>query len=438
MCYAIPGRVVEVNGRDAVVDYFGEKRKVVNEFNDIKVGEYVYAQGGLVVQRLPEDEAKKTLAVWKELFFELKETDERISSRKTKAGKVDAKIASITAKAWRGETLSKGDLVSVLKADGESELQLVYSTANRIRQRSLKNSCCVHGIIEFSNHCISDCLYCGLRQSNKDMKRYRMTVDEVVKAAREAMKVHGFKSLVLQSGEDPWYTTEKLVEIVDGIMEEGGVLLFMSVGDRDEECYRRMYDAGARGVLVRFETSNPKSYASLHVGGPKSSLEDRIRTIKDAKRRGYLVATGSLIGLPGQKPEDIIDDILLTKSLGADMYSFGPVISAPGTPLAGSKQADADLVLKAIAAARFADPQAKILVTTAFETLDKDGRRRGLLAGANSLMINVTPMKYRRMYAPYLGRPDTEKDVKTSIDETLKLLYSLGRAPTDLGVGADA
>jgi len=438
MCYAIPGRVVEVNGRDAVVDYFGERRRVVNEFKDVGIGEYVYAQGGLVVQRIPEREAKKTLAVWKELFFKLKETDDRISNRKIAANKVGAKLASITAKAWRGEALSEGELASVLKADGESEVQLVYSTANRIRHRSLKNSCCVHGIIEFSNQCINDCLYCGLREGSKDMRRYRMTVDEVVKIAREAVNVHGFKSLVLQSGEDPWYTTDKLVEIVEGIMEHCGVLLFMSVGSRDEECYRRMYDAGARGVLIRFETSNPELYARLHVGGPKSSLEDRIKTIKHAKKLGYLVATGSLIGLPGQKLEDIIDDVILTKSLGADMFSFGPVIPAPGTPLAETEKVGAETVLKAIATTRFADPQAKILVTTAFETLDRDGRRRGLLAGANSLMINVTPMKYRRMYAPYPGRPDTEKDVAASIDETLKLLYSLGRAPTDLGVGESA
>ena len=157
--------------------------------------------------------------------------------------------------------------------------------------------------------------------------------------------------------------------------------------------------------------------------------------IKDAAKIGYLIATGSLIGLPCQTNEDILNDILLTASLNAEMYSFGPLIPHPETPFAQNPKVNTDDILKAIAVSRLSNPNAKILVTTALETLDKkDGRRLGLLAGANSLMINVTPEKYKGLYSIYPSKAGADKAVLESIGETLKLLYSLGRAPTDLGL----
>jgi len=218
-------------------------------------------------------------------------------------------------------------------------------------------------------------------------------------------------------------------DIIKKIKKCCDVLLFLSIGERSADAYGKFYDAGARGVLFRFETSNPEIYKKLH---PTSVFEERINHLRFMCKQGYLIATGSLIGLPGQTEEDLVNDILLTKSLGADMYSFGPFIPHPDTPLADTKKTDVSTILKIIALSRLADSNAKIVVTTALETLGMENRKAGLLAGANSLMINVTPMKYRKLYSIYPNRATlkTEK----SIADASNLLYSLGRAPTDLGI----
>ncbi len=185
-------------------------------------------------------------------------------------------------------------------------------------------------------------------------------------------------------------------------------------------------EAGARGLLLRFETSDPKLYSNLHCG---DKLEDRLKDIKDAYKLGYLIVTGGLIGLPGQTEESILNDILLAKELNAEMYSFGPIL--PNGP-------KTDLVLKTLAMARIVDPKnAKILVTTGFETLDINARRSGLMSGANSVMINVTPLKFRENYNIYPDRAHDKETIEVQIKNTLELLYSLGRAPTDLGVGGN-
>ncbi len=433
MCYSIPGRVVETMGRTAVVDYYGEHRTVVNEFEGLAPGEYVYAQGGFIVQRIPGDEAREILDVWKELFFRLKGVDEAKSGdAKPKAA---AEFAKLVGKAEISGGLQVGDIAAMLSAEGPDAEYLALA-ANRTRKAALGNSCCVHGIIEFSNYCASDCGYCGIRDENKKPERYRMTVDEIAEAALEAVNVHGFRALVLQSGDDPGCTDDMLAEAVSKVREKCPALIIMSVGTRTRECYRRMYEAGARGALIRFETSNPKLYAQLHKG-LKASLDERLRAIRDAVELGYVVATGSLIGLPGQTDLDIAGDITLAKTLKAEMHSFGPLIPHPDTPLWECPKPPLRRVLNAIAADRLNDREAKILVTTALETLDGEGRRRGLMAGANSLMINVTPAKYRMSYSIYPGHA-RQSDVAADIRGTLDLLYSLGRAPTDLGVKAGA
>jgi biotin synthase len=317
----------------------------------------------------------------------------------------------------------------VLGAEGD-DLETLYAGANRIRKERLDNACCVHGILEFSNHCVNDCLYCGIRCGNSGLSRYRMTEEQILEAVRYAVEELGFKAMVLQSGEDNHYTDDMLVRIVGKIRERHGILLFMSIGERSRECYRRLYGAGAFGALLRFETSNEELYKRMR---PGKRLDDRVGLIKDLKGMGFVVATGFLIGLPGQTKTDIVNDILLTKSLEPDMYSFGPLIPHPATPLASAERPMLDDVLKAIALSRLVDPEAKILVTSALETLAPEARKKGLLAGANSLMINTTPKELRRSYDIYPGKAKDE-DVGEAIEETVELLHSLGRAPTDLGV----
>ncbi|MFA4857668.1 MAG: [FeFe] hydrogenase H-cluster radical SAM maturase HydE [Candidatus Margulisiibacteriota bacterium] len=447
MCYAIPGKVIEIKDKSVIVEYFGEKRKALNEFVDLKIGDYIYAQGGYVISRVPEKEALETLEAWKDLFFELKKIDLKISERRFAEegfskefidllNRAVGSDATTTSPAVNGQTgapnLSRADLLYILNAQKPKELDAIYRAANFVRQKHLGNACCVHGIIEFSNYCINNCWYCGIRNDNQSIKRYRMEIDEIVEAMDMAVNKYGFKAMVLQSGEDPWYADEKLVELVKKIKEKCAVLLFISIGERSPETYTRLFEAGARGVLLRFETSNAALYEKLR---PGKKLADRLAIIEHCYKLGYLILTGSIIGLPNQTADDLINDIELAKKLHAEMYTFGPLIPHHATPLKNTAFGNLDLSLKVIAATRFIDPNAKIVVTTALETLNpKEGQQQGLLAGANSLMINCTPKKYQPHYEIYPDKAGIKDPLEEKIEDTLALLKSLGRAPTDLGI----
>ncbi|MFH1074741.1 MAG: [FeFe] hydrogenase H-cluster radical SAM maturase HydE [Candidatus Firestonebacteria bacterium] len=392
MCYSIPGKVLAIDGKMVTVEYFGEQRRAKNEFYDLIPGQYVYAQGGFVVSTVEVKEAEKLLQNWKEVFLKLKEKDLRLAR----------------------------------------EPKTLYQIANAVRQKHQDNSCCVHGIIKFSNYCSCDCMYCGIRKNNKEIKRYRMTIDEIVKQADKAVNKLGFKALVLQSGEDPWYTEEKLLGLVKKIREKCGVLIVLSIGDRPVSVYKNLYEAGAKSALIRFETANEKIYASMKEG---KKLKDRLELINKLKETGYLVMSGFLIGLPGQTEHDLMEDIRLTGDINPEMFSFGPFIPHKGTPLAKERIPALNEVITVIARARILYPESKIVVTTALETLDKKGgARKGLMSGANSLMINLTPEKYRDHYEIYPGRKGMEQTVEERIQEVLKLLESIGRAPTDIGL----
>jgi biotin synthase len=290
----------------------------------------------------------------------------------------------------------------------------------------------VHGIIEFSNYCKQSCQYCGISTHNKKLKRYRMSKEEILKAAHKAIEKHGFKALVLQSGEDPAYSIEDLCEIVREIKKRDPVLIFISFGEVGIQGLEKLYAAGARGLLMRFETSNPALYARLH---PERSLQSRLEHLEEAYKMGYLIITGGLIGLPEQSREDLLADMLLAKKLKAEMYTFGPFLPHPETPLGDTPPPPTIEVLKTLAVSRIADAKnAKIVVTTGFETLDDHARQQGLMAGANSVMLNVTPSRFKKDYTIYPNRAHAGQPIQEQIDETLGLLMKLGRAPTDLGV----
>ena len=431
MCYAIPGKVKEIQGKTVQVDYFGETRKAYNEIDGLAVGDYVYAQGGYVIEKLPAADAEEILHVWKETFFELQEVDLRLSRLDLGESGIDQKLTAVLDRALEGKPLAKDDLLRVLQSKDSRQCEFIFKTANFIRQKNLKNACCVHGILEISNYCDLRCDYCGISRHNQTLARYRMSKDEILKAAHEAIEKYGFKALVLQSGEDSGYTVDELADIVKSIKEKSPALIFISFGEIGINGLQKLFEAGARGLLMRFETSNPVLYAKLH---PGKKLETRLEHIRKAYEMGYLIITGGLIGLPGQTSDDIVNDLFLTKELHAEMYSFGPFLPHPETPLANLNPVNELDILKVIAAARFLDPvDARILITTAFETLSPDARRKGLLAGANSVMLNVTPVEYRKKYVIYPNRAYQSEMIQKQIDETIALLGSLGRAPTDLG-----
>jgi biotin synthase len=432
MCYAIPGKVVSIDEKTVTVDYFGEYRKAINEIDLLKIGDYIFAQGGYVIEIVPEPEALAILSVWKEVFFTLQESDKRLSRMDSAGKNIDKKLTLILDKAMERRPVTDEEYLYLLNLENENELELLYKSANFQRQKYLGNSCCVHGILEFSNYCDMECLYCGISSCNPYVSRYRMSADEIINTAVNAIEVSGFKALVLQSGEDREFTAEKMADIISGIKKRAAALIMVSTGEVGIDGLKKMYDAGARGLLMRFETSDENLYKIIR---PGHILETRLAHIRAAYDMGYLVLTGALVGIPGQKKENILNDIKLAKDLRAEMFSFGPFIPHPDTPYGIYPIEDPTAILKTLAVARLIDPEnAKILVTTAFETLDKKAREKGLMAGANSVMLNVTPEMYKKSYDIYPNRAHSDEPLKKQIDETIGLLKSLGRAPTDLGI----
>ncbi|MBE9536276.1 MAG: [FeFe] hydrogenase H-cluster radical SAM maturase HydE [Proteobacteria bacterium] len=393
MCLTIPAKVISMKEgpidapvREIVVeDSRGERSIRAISLPELKVGDWVLYTLDLAVRQVSQEEAQEII----DLLEPRKFVD--LSS-------LSPSFSSVLAKSFSHD-LDRSDIIQLLSTEDEIEMEALFSEANTLRQANLRDFFCIHGIIEFSSNCVRSCYYCGLRKPSKDVTRYRMMPEEVVEAAVDAVDGRGYKLIVLQSGDDFDYSDDDLVEIVTEIKSRCKVFIFISVGERSAECYGRMKAAGASGVLLRFETSNPSIYEALH---PGQSLEDRLELLPVLKGMGYYIASGFLIGLPEQTVEDIADDILLMKALGIKMVTVGPFIPSEGTPLSAHPAGSALMTLKVTAIARLLMPKAKIPVTTALETIEsEEGRRLGLSSGANSLMFNLTPEKYRADYKIY-------------------------------------
>lgn len=275
--------------------------------------------------------------------------------------------------------------------------QTLFHMADETRAKNVGNEVHLRGLIEFSNYCTKNCRYCGLRAQNGDLKRYRMEPDEIVETAKNASKL-GYKTVVMQSGEDPTYTADKLAGIISKIKSTVDIAITLGVGERPKEDYALWKQAGADRFLLRHEAANRELYASLH---PDGDYDNRIRCLYDLKELGYQVGAGCMIGVPGQTVEHLAEDLELFKKIDADMIGMGPFIPNPNTPLGNEKAGDLALTLRMVALARLIRPDAMIPATTALGTMDSLGRQKALKGGANVVMPNVTPRQYREMYEIY-------------------------------------
>lgn len=391
MCLTIPAKVIKIDeaAKKATIESGGGTKEISTAFvPPLKVGDWLLYINDLAVKKISDDDAYELLRFLDDnKTIDLSKLSERFQE---------------TIKASALRELTKKEIVYLLKTEGE-EKEALYSEANIIRKTYIKDFICIHGIIEFSNYCRNNCDYCGLRCSNDQVKRFRMSVDEIVAVASEAVNDKGYKLLVLQSGEDPFYTDELLVEIIQKIKASCKVFIIMSVGERGYECYKKMKEAGAAGVLFRYESSSRELFDELHGDaiGSNKNFDNRFEHLKFMKELGYYIATGSIIGLPGQTVEDLAEDVLATKRW-ANMVSMGPFVPGAATPLAEEPHGDPEMNFKMIAVLRLLMKNVRIPVVTALETLaGDDGRKRAFFAGANSLMFNLTPEKYRPNYKIY-------------------------------------
>jgi len=311
------------------------------------------------------------------------------------AGQMD--ILALINQAEHTHSLGKDELV-VLLTQQEYDKEL-FAAADRVRHNFVGDEVHLRGLIEFSNICKQNCLYCGLRRDNKVLERYRLEPDVIIEFARKA-KEYGYRTVVLQSGEDSHYTVEDMVYIIKKI-KELDLAITLSIGEKDTQEYQAYKEAGADRFLLRIETTDKELYEAMD---PGMSFENRKRCLTDLKELGFELGTGCLVGLPGQTLESLADDILFFKTLDADMIGVGPFIPNPDTPLQDERGGTFNLALKVMALIRLLLPDINIPATTAMESLDPNGRLIALASGANVVMPNVTEGDYRRMYALYPGK----------------------------------
>ena len=289
---------------------------------------------------------------------------------------------------------SRNDIIEILKDDSNNDW--LFSLADKTREEYVGDEVHLRGLIEFSNICKRQCKYCGLRCEDKFIDRYRISKENIISYAEHAVNM-GYKTNVLQSGEDEYYNTDLMCEIIEGI-KKLGVALTLSIGEKTYEEYKAFKEAGADRYLIRIETTDKNLYNQMH---PNMDFDNRVRCLENLGRLGYEVGTGCLVGLPNQTIESLADDILFFKEINADMVGIGPFIPHPHTPLKDSATGSFTLALKVMALTRILLKDINIPATTAMETLNPNGRIIALQSGANVVMPNVTTTEYRAKYEIY-------------------------------------
>lgn len=289
---------------------------------------------------------------------------------------------------------SRNDIIEILKDDSNNDW--LFSLADKTRKEYVGDGVHLRGLIEFSNICKRQCKYCGLRCEDKFIDRYRISKENIIFYAEHAVNM-GYKTIVLQSGEDEYYNTDLMCEIIEGI-KKLGVALTLSIGEKTYEEYKAFKEAGADRYLIRIETTDKTLYNQMH---PNMDFDNRVRCLEDLGRLGYEVGTGCLVGLPNQSIESLADDILFFKEINADMVGIGPFIPHTHTPLKDSASGSFTLALKVMALTRILLKDINIPATTAMETLNPNGRIIALQSGANVVMPNVTTTEYRAKYEIY-------------------------------------
>ena len=334
---------------------------------------------------------------------------------------------------------TREEIVLMLSAAGDDRKKL-FAKASEIKQKYVGNKVYYRGLIEFSNICSKNCYYCGIRKGNKNLERYNLTDDEILAAARFALE-NNYASIALQSGElESDNFSNRVESLLRRIMEmsDNKLGITISLGEQTEEVYRRWMEAGARRYLLRIEASDPDLYMKLHPGDGHHLFSRRVECLTTLRRLGYQTGTGVMVGLPWQTIDHLAGDIEFMRELDIDMCGMGPYIEHADTPLIAQKSSlmpllnRFDLTLKMIAVLRIVMKDINIAAATALQAIDPVGREKGVMVGANIVMPNITPGKYRDSYKLYENKPctdDSAEDCKGCLEARL------GLANADIGYG---
>lgn len=314
----------------------------------------------------------------------------------------------------------------------EQEQETLSAMARQVRETVYGNDVYVRGLIEFSNICKNDCYYCGIRRSNEKAERYRLTAGQIMDCAKEGYAL-GFRTFVLQSGEDGWFTKERMADVIRAVKTEfPDCAVTLSAGERDREDYQCWKDAGADRYLLRHETASDKHYAMLHPAD--MSLRRRKECLYALRELGYQVGAGMMVGSPGQTYACLLADIRFLQDLRPHMIGIGPFLAHRDTPFAGEADGSCELTLVLLSVLRLMFPEALLPATTALSTVSPDGRERGLRAGANVLMPNLTPAGVREKYRLYDNKACTGEESAQGIARLAETVRAAGcRIVTDRG-----
>lgn len=323
--------------------------------------------------------------------------------------------------------LDAEELLALLQCQSPELQQLLADKARKLRQQYYGDRVCIRGLIEFTNYCKNDCYYCGIRRGNANAQRYRLTEEEILTVCESGYAL-GFHSFVLQGGEDPVYTPERLADLVFRIKSRyPDCAVTLSVGEHSRQTYALWKEAGADRYLLRHETADGTHYRQLHPAG--QSLENRMQCLRDLKELGYQVGCGFMVGSPGQKPEHLVKDLLFLQAFRPHMVGVGPFIPQKDTPFGGQPGGSVSQTLYLLSIIRLLLPQVLLPATTALGTLHPQGRELGLLAGANVCMPNLSPGAVRRKYALYDNKLSDGPEAAESLDALKHRLQGIRCVP---------
>jgi len=319
----------------------------------------------------------------------------------------------IIDKLYDAKNLTKDEWIALISSFTAEDKEYAAQLARELSIQRFGNKVYFRGIIEFSNICRNNCYYCGIRCGNAKVERYRLDKETILECCRQGY-ASGYRTFVLQGGEDPWFTTEKMVDIVSSIRAEfPDCAITLSIGELEREDYQRLYDAGANRYLLRHETANAEHYSLLH---PENlTLNRRMQCLKDLKEIGFQTGCGMMVGSPYQTAEHLAEDMMFISDFKPHMIGIGPFIPHCDTPFRDMEAGSVELTLFLLSLCRIMLPDVLLPATTALGTLSGDGRKAGVLAGANVIMPNLSPAVQREKYMLYNNKAITGDDAGESL-----------------------
>lgn len=346
--------------------------------------------------------------------------------------KQDIKVNKLIDKLVENRELILEEYEYVLNNIDKHSSKYLFECSRKVTDKTYGKSVYMRGLIEISNYCMQDCNYCGIRKSNDKVKRYRLTKDEIL-ACCELGYQNGFKTFVLQGGEDPYYSKEILTEIISAIRNKyPDCAITLSIGERTYDEYEAFYHSGANRFLLRHESASKYLYEYLHP--TTMEYDNRIQSLNNLKAIGFQTGAGFMVGSPKQTNTDLAKDLLFLQKLQPAMCGIGPYICHKDTPFNNYPNGEVDKTIVMVALARLILPNCLLPATTALGTLTSDGREKALLAGANVVMPNLTPINVRKNYEIYQNKSDSDQEAVQNMEGLKKRVESVG-LNVDMSIG---